>query len=211
MLKEFRKYRSRGLYDPPSLQGTLVMPGQFGGGNWSGGALDPRTGWLYINTNEIAVISQLRKADVGSDVFYFKSGPRFRDQNEYPGNKPPWGKLVAIDLGAGEIMWEKPLGEYAELTAKGIPITGQENIGGATATAGGLLFIASTPDKKFRAFDLKTGETVWETVLDAPGYAAPVSYAVDGKQYVVICAGGGHKHGLVRPIGDSVIAYALEE
>jgi quinoprotein glucose dehydrogenase len=89
--------------------------------------------------------------------------------------------------------------------------TGMENIGGATVTKGGLVFIASTPDAKLRAFDVNNGNELWETKLDAPGYAAPISYAVGDKQYVAICAGGGHKKGLKTPASDAVIALALPE
>jgi quinoprotein glucose dehydrogenase len=115
--------------------------------------------------------------------------------------------LTAIDLGRGEILWRTPLGEFEELAARGIAPTGQENFGGATATAGGLVFIASTMDEKMRAFDAATGRVLWETKLDAAGYAAPVSYLAAGRQHIVICAGGGGK--LATAVGDSVIAFRL--
>ena len=136
---------------------------------------------------------------------------RWRDDEGYPASAPPWGKLVAIDLGVGEISWEVPLGEFEALTKRGIPKTGQENIGGVTVTAGGLVFVAATIDEKIRAFDSGTGAELWSAKLDAAGYAAPMTYSVGGRQYVVICAGGGHKKGLLNPHGDSVIAYALPE
>lgn len=209
--KRFAQYRSEGLYTPPSEAGSIVMPGFHGGGNWSGGAFDPASQRLYINTTEVACIAQMRPTKRFGLPYAHQGWTRFRDEKGYPANAPPWGTLVCIDLAGGEIDWRVPLGEYAELTARGVPQTGQENIGGATVTAGGLVFIASTPDHKFRAFDSATGEVLWETKLPAPGYAAPVSYTVNGRQYVAICAGGGHKKGLLQPDSDAVVAYALPE
>ncbi|PMD95867.1 pyrrolo-quinoline quinone [Siphonobacter sp. BAB-5405] len=131
---------------------------------------------------------------------------RFTTKDGYPGIKPPWGTLNAIDLNTGKIAWKVPLGEYAALKVKGIPATGTENYGGPAVTAGGVLFIAATKDEKFRAFDKKTGRLLWETSLPAAGYATPCVYQVDGKQYVVIAA-GGNKVG-TKP-GDSYLAFAL--
>nr|MCU0352911.1 PQQ-binding-like beta-propeller repeat protein [Cytophagales bacterium] len=131
---------------------------------------------------------------------------RFVDKDGYPAIKPPWGTLNAIDLNTGEYLWKVPFGEYKELTAKGIPLTGTENYGGPVVTAGGLLFIAATKDEKFRVFDKKTGKLLWETQLPAGGYATPSTYAVDGKQYVVIACGGGK---MGTKSGDSYVAFAL--
>jgi quinoprotein glucose dehydrogenase len=131
---------------------------------------------------------------------------RFVDQDGYPAVKPPWGTLNAIDLNTGEFVWRVPLGEFKELTAKGIPQTGTENYGGPIVTAGGLIFIGATKDEKFRAFDKKTGQVLWEYQLPAGGYATPSTYMVDGKQYVVIAAGGA-KMGTKK--GDAYIAFAL--
>jgi quinoprotein glucose dehydrogenase len=138
---------------------------------------------------------------------YIMSGyNRFVDKDGYPAIKPPWGTLNAIDLNTGEYLWKVPFGEYKELTAKGIPLTGTENYGGPVVTAGGLLFIAATKDEKFRVFDKKTGKLLWETQLPAGGYATPSTYAVDGKQYVVIACGGGK---MGTKSGDSYVAFAL--
>jgi quinoprotein glucose dehydrogenase len=132
---------------------------------------------------------------------------RFFDPFGYPAMKPPWGTLNAIDLNKGEILWQVPLGEFEELTAKGIPKTGTENYGGPVLTAGGLIFIGASKDEYFRAFDKTTGEEVWKYKLPAGGYATPSIYEVDGVQYVVIACGGG-KMG-TKP-GDSYVAFALK-
>ena len=131
---------------------------------------------------------------------------RFYDADGYPAGTPPWGNLTAIDLNVGKILWQVPLGEYKELTARGIPQTGTANYGGPILTAGGLIFIAASLDEKFRAFDAGTGEVVWETQLPAAGFATPATYAVNNKQYIVIASGGGK---LGRPSGDTYIAYSL--
>ncbi|MCC6289003.1 MAG: PQQ-binding-like beta-propeller repeat protein [Chitinophagaceae bacterium] len=129
------------------------------------------------------------------------------DQNGYPGTKPPWGTLNAVDLNTGEIIWKKPLGEYPELTKKGITNTGTQLFGGGIVTAGGLIFIGASKDEKFRAIDKLTGKTLWEFQLPAGGYATPATYEVDGKQYVVIAAGGGGRQR--TKTGDYYIAFAL--
>jgi quinoprotein glucose dehydrogenase len=117
---------------------------------------------------------------------------RFLDSDGYPAIAPPWGTLNAIDLNTGEYKWKINLGEYPELAAKGMKNTGSENYGGPIVTAGGLLFIGATNyDKKFRAFDKSTGELLWETTLPFAGNATPITYAVNGRQYIVIAAGGG--------------------
>ena len=131
---------------------------------------------------------------------------RWLDAEGYPAIKPPWGTLNAVDLNTGEIKWKVPLGEYPELTARGIPPTGTENYGGPVVTAGGLIFIGATADETFRAFDKETGKILWQTKLPFGGNATPSTYMVNGRQFVVISAGGG-KSG--RPRGGSLVAFAL--
>jgi quinoprotein glucose dehydrogenase len=131
---------------------------------------------------------------------------KFRDADGNPAVKPPWGTLNKIDLNEGEIVWRVPLGEFEELTKRGIPQTGAENYGGPIVTAGGLIFIGATRDEMFRAIDKRTGDVLWETRLPAGGYATPATYEVDGRQYVVIAAGGGKMD--TKP-GDSYLAFAL--
>jgi quinoprotein glucose dehydrogenase len=129
------------------------------------------------------------------------------DQNGYPGVKPPWGTLNAIDLNKGEILWKVPLGVYPELIEKGLPPTGTQNLGGPVVTAGGLIFIGATRDKMFRAFDKDTGEILWEYELPGGGHATPSVYEIDGKQHIVIAAGGGGKVG--SESSDAYVAFSL--
>src|SRR5690606_18252943 len=130
---------------------------------------------------------------------------RFLDPDGYPAMKPPWGTLNAIDLNTGEYLWKVPLGEFPELTEKGVPITGTENYGGPIVTAGGLVFIAATRDEKIRAFDKNTGNILWENQLPAGGFATPITYEIAGKQYVVIAAGGARG----AKLGGNYVAFAL--
>lgn len=142
-----------------------------------------------------------------SKVPYLHTGyNRWYDSTGYPISTPPWGTLTAIDMNTGKRCWQIPLGEYPELTAKGIPITGTDNYGGAAVTAGGVLFIAATKDQQFRAIDRKNGKVLWQVALPAAGYASPSVYAVNGKQYVVIACGGGK---LKTKSGDKYLAFAL--
>ena len=135
--------------------------------------------------------------------------PLFLDPHGVPAIAPPWGTLNAIDLVKGEIAWKVPLGEYPQLVAKGIRNTGTLNFGGAVATAGGVIFIAATADEKIRAFEKSSGRMLWEHQLPAGGYATPSIYMIDGRQYVVIAAGGSGKN--ATKSGDSIIAFALPQ
>lgn len=138
--------------------------------------------------------------------YAFAGFRRWLDNEGYPAVKPPWGSLAAVDLNSGEIKWQVPLGEYRELTARGIPPTGTENYGGPVVTAGKLVFIAATADETIRAFDTETGKVLWQAPLPFSGNATPSVYAVNGRQYVVVSAGGA-KSG--RPAGGSIVAFAL--
>ncbi|MEQ9290326.1 MAG: PQQ-binding-like beta-propeller repeat protein [Cyclobacteriaceae bacterium] len=139
--------------------------------------------------------------------YKLKAYKQLRDQNGYPGIKPPWGSLCAVNLNTGEIDWKVTLGEYEELTRQGIPPTGTQLFGGGVVTAGGLVFIGASRDEKFRAFDKETGQVLWEYQLPAGGYATPSTYQIDGMQYVVIAAGGGGMQGTKS--GDYYMAFKL--
>ncbi|MDO6439145.1 pyrroloquinoline quinone-dependent dehydrogenase [Cyclobacterium sp. 1_MG-2023] len=150
------------------------------------------------------------KEEVGTTDRYVLQGFRiFTDEEGFPGSMPPWGTLNAIDLKTKTIKWKVPLGEYPKLKERGVPATGTQNFGGCVATAGGLVFMGGTPDEMFRAFDVATGEILWEYKLPFGGYAVPAVYEVKGKQYVVIAAGGANRLG--TPAGDAYVAFALPE
>lgn len=301
VLAEFKRLCSGPQFTPPSFQGTVMFPGFDGGGEWGGAAWDPKTGILYINSNEMAWIlrliprvlgsteamtgsalyrqncsgchrldkrgsppefpslvnigsklsqdqvrsmvrygggrmpgfAQLGEGAVNVIVTYLMTGKdvqlngpqhpratylsplkygidgynRWLDPGGYPAVKPPWGTLNAINLNTLKYVWKEPLGEFPALAAQGIHNTGSENYGGSVVTAGGVLFIAATNhDHKFRAFDKSNGKLLWETTLPAAGNATPAVYEVNGREYVVIGAGGG-KWG--EASGGSYLCFAL--
>jgi quinoprotein glucose dehydrogenase len=160
---------------------------------------------LLNKTDKEVEIQGRRRASPG--LKYTVEGYRkFLDPDGYPATTPPWGTLSAVNLDTGDYLWKIPLGEYPELVAKGMKDTGTENHGGAVVTAGGLLFIGATHyDNKFRAFDKKTGKLLWETLLPFAANATPSVYELNGKEYVVVAAGGGRE----RPSGGLFIAFAL--
>ena len=320
LLKKFRSVRYEGLFTPPSVKGTLMIPGTRGGSNWGGGAFDPKTGVLYVKSNDSPEISHLQKiepeqrlsklspfnqgkaiymkhcsgchgrdrkgdepvypslqglenkmtkevalkkikegsgrmpafanilkgndeaiiaylfeitgnrvsqkeADLfevhsnklsvtdNSDVqkpdttsLYLNVTPfsHFNDIEGRPAIKPPWGSLNAIDLNTGEYAWKVTIGNHPELQEKGAPDTGAEGYGGPIVTAGGLVFIGGTRDKKFRAYDKDNGALLWETTLPGVANATPCTYFSDGKQYVAISVAGDKEN----PAG-SIMAFAL--
>lgn len=163
----------------------------------------------YLNAPEGTTPSRTatkRKADDETPRYMHTGYFRFEDPDGYPAIEPPWGTLTAIDLNAGDIAWQVPLGDYPALVARGIRGAGTENYGGPLVTAGGLVFIAATMDEKFRAFDKRTGALLWETQLSAGGFATPATYAIGNRQFVVIAAGGG-KSG--RRSGGEYLAFSL--
>ncbi len=316
-LRQFHTFVGGRQFVPGSLgRPTIIFPGFAGGGEWGGAAVDPNTGVIYINSNEIAFTTTLTKndsaagegirtyrgqcavchgaerggapptipsligvykrksaaqlADIvhqgrgrmpsfpgiqGSELdallAYVRSGVdqrnpsgtaseaglpegaaigekssaadiggnammpysingfvRFDDADGYPAVAPPWGTLNAIDLNTGKYLWKHPLGEYPELTAKGVKNTGSENYGGPIVTAGGVLIIAATDfDEKIRAFNSLTGELLWEGRLPFPGTATPATYMVSGKQYIVIATSGSRDP--KSPPGAAYVAFAL--
>ena len=161
----------------------------------------------YLVTGDDAATSGAATPPV--QKYRFTGYKKFLDPDGYPAVAPPWGTLNAINLNTGEYAWQIPLGEYPELAAKGITNTGTENYGGPVVTAGGLLFIGATNhDRKFRAFDKATGKLLWETTLPFSGNATPATFEIDGRQFVVIAAGGG-KGRQGTPSGGVYVAFAL--
>ncbi|HUQ91694.1 MAG TPA: pyrroloquinoline quinone-dependent dehydrogenase [Bryobacteraceae bacterium] len=207
LLERYRKLRAGEIYLPPSVQGTLILPGFNGGANWGGGSIDPAKGVLFVNSNENVYWMTMKKAAPGAGyTFDFQGYTQLLDEEEYPAIKPPWGWFTAVDLNTGDFRWRISFGEHPELTARGIKPTGTTNFGGSIATAGDLVFIGATQDHKFRAFDSRNGKVVWETQLETGAYATPCTYEIAGKQYVAVAVGGGRWK---SPAGDSFVAFAL--
>ncbi|HEY7182437.1 MAG TPA: pyrroloquinoline quinone-dependent dehydrogenase [Blastocatellia bacterium] len=220
--------RSEGIYTPPSLEGTVAIPGNGGGMNWSGMSFDPVRQLLITNTNNLPFLVKLIPRDEFNAMRETGEVNRFKGEfgrqlgtpyamyreplmspSGAPCVAPPWGKLTAVDLKTGEIRWEAPLGLIPKLSL--FPKSaefGSPNLGGSMITAGGLAFIAAAMDDKLRAFDVETGKVIWEGRLPASAQAAPMTYSVNGKQFVVICAGGHGK--LDTKKGDHVVAFTLQ-
>ncbi|MCY3795641.1 MAG: pyrroloquinoline quinone-dependent dehydrogenase [Gammaproteobacteria bacterium] len=205
-----------GLFTPPSKQGTLFYPFTGGGANWGGAAYDPARNLLIVNMNNVAHHIQLIPAEQVSEarkVFHDQevspqAGAPYGMKREIllspfgvPCTPPPWGVLAAVDLASGRIVWRKPLGEMMGVTL-GLP-----SLGGPIVTASGLTFIGGTMDNRLRAFDSATGEPLMDWELPAAGQATPMTYLHEGRQYVVIQAGGNPR--AEGKLGDAVLAFAL--
>ena len=212
---QYDKAVNAGPYTPYLMVPSIVFPSSEGGGSWSGASYDPTLGYIFVNTRSLGTVAQLQPSlSSGLLPSYAKRKIPFDDQDGYPCSAPPWGELMAIDANTADIVWRVPLGEYKELTAKGIPKTGTPNAGGPIITAGGVLFIGSTVDFQFRAFDPKTGKELWSTKLENNAVATPVTYqGKNGKQYVATAAGGGLdnfvKPAPAAPGGVFLVAFTL--
>jgi quinoprotein glucose dehydrogenase len=212
--------RNDGPFTPPSLEGTLVVPGNIGGAAWGGVAIDEGRAIAVVPTNRIPAMVQLFRAEGfnGDSIRAFDAGRGLTDfeytrmrgtpyimrrrlilgPTRLPCTPPPFGSLVAVNLRSGGIQWSVPLG-----TMGGFP--GSPNLGGPIATAGGVVFVGATLDRAIRAFDIETGRELWKADLPAGARATPMTYEAGGRQFVVIAAGGGGPFGA----GDAIIAFAL--
>ncbi len=220
--------RAEGLYTPPSLEGTLQFPGPAGGPNWGGVAIDPVRQVAYVNQMRIPSVVQLvprdeyealpdKTAAYPNELYPMQGAPYALRRGPLlsplgaPCNPPPWGTLAAVDLRAGELLWEVPLGTSRDQAP--FPIwwlqgnVGSPNLGGGVATAGGIFFIGATTDRYLRGFDVETGVELWRARLPFTANATPATYRLrrDGRQFVVVAAGG---HGWSTP-GDATVAFAL--
>lgn len=223
--ERIERLRGEGIYTPPSLgAGSLVVPGNAGGTNWGGVAIDPERGLLLARTTnlpfEVALVPREdypeERADGGESAEYapqegtpygMRRAPLLSPLG-IPCNPPPWGTLAAVELGTGELRWQVPLGTVRDIAPLPLPIGwGTPGVGGPHVTAGGLAFVGAALDDFLRAFDVETGEELWKGRLPAGGQATPMSYSANGRQYVVIAAGGHGRAG--STLGDHVVAFAL--
>jgi len=205
-----KKMVAGGLYHPVRLnRPTISFPGLQGGNNWGGGAFDPTTGLLYLNTSDLGQVTELVPS---TGPLAFERGPtsgRFMQAaTRLPCQAPPWGQLHAIDTATGAIRWQATLGVSDNLPADKQD-TGRPNIGGPIVTAGGLVFVGATDDNRFRAFDARSGRLLWSERLEASAHATPITYrGADARQYVVVTATGGSF--LDSPVtADTLVAFAL--
>lgn len=224
--KKLAAYRSEGIYTPPSIEGTLMNPGYAGGSNWGGLAWDPNSQIVVATVMELPMWIKLTPRELARERIeageFDWQGYTAMEGTPYvmnrglvssalgvPCTKPPWGKLVALDLARGEIAWERPIGTIQDLAPALVPNLelGTPLMGGAIVTGSGLVFVAAAADNYLRAFNLDSGAELWKGRLPAGGQATPMTYAIDGRQFVVIAAGGHGGLGTTR--GDYVVAFSL--
>lgn len=219
--------RNEGEFTPPSLQGSIGMPGHNGGANWGSSAVDPARKRFYVNSKQIPVLNKLTlderpealeaMPNGGGKVMPYKEGVDFMLQsNGLPAIDPPWSTLTGYDMTTGEILWQVPNGEVMMLAEKGIHDTGSTAPrGGPVATAGGLIFIGTSSDRKVRARDADTGKVLWEYQLDAASEGVPAVYEQDGREYVVFPVGGDGlfppRLGQPKPGANRYVAFALPD
>jgi quinoprotein glucose dehydrogenase len=218
-------YRSEGIFTPPSLNGTIQNPGYGGGANWGGVAVDEDRQIAVANINQIPALVRLIPRDEIQEALpdlegwqvsrmtgtpYFMARRIFLSMFDLPCTKPPWGKLVAVDLKARSILWEVPLGTIADLAPAIVPNFewGVPGMGGPLVTASGLIVIGAAAESLLRIFDTATGQMLWSHELPMPAMATPASYEVNGNQYIVVAAGGHSLFG-VGP-GDYAVAFRLK-
>lgn len=182
-----------GFFEPHELNKKTILFGFHGGAEWMGGSVNNDNGMMYITSHNIPTVGMIHETENKNSYYkYYSSFKRLLDENGYPGSKPPWGNLTALDLNSGKIKWQVPFGEYEELTKLGVSLTGTENFGGATGTAGDLIFATGTLDKKIRAFNSINGEEVWSYKMDYVGSGPPSIYSINDDQYIVVASTGSY-------------------
>ncbi len=218
--------RFDGPYTPPTTQGSIMFPGNAGGTNWGGVAVDAERQVLIANTMDLPWLVRMVPREEMATTERTSGRVELSPQKGTPYGlwrepllsslslpcvKPPWGSLAAIDLERGEILWQRPLGGVGDLVPLIHPSwePGTPNLGGPLITKSGLIFIGAAMDDFIRAFDVKTGDELWRGRLPAGGQATPMTYVADGRQYVVIAAGGHGRAG--SRLGDAVVAFALPD
>lgn len=205
-----------GFFPTHELNKDTIVYNNWGGAQWTGASVDPYKNILYVTANQVPFKLRVLASETSAfEVFnYIFNMDIFLDLDGYPAAKPPWGTLTALNLNTGKIIWQTPLGYYETLKSKEIN-TGTENFGGATATAGGLVFAAGTLDKLIRAFDSENGKELWSHKLPYIGSAPPTSYEIHGEQYIVIPASGGFSLGMFYPNlveqGDAIVAFKIQD
>jgi quinoprotein glucose dehydrogenase len=219
---EIGRLRNDGIFTPPSIQGTLAVPGNLGGMTWSGYAFDPQHGLLIVNTNNLPNrVRLIPRNKVKSNKEDGDYGPQtgspygmirrfLQSPSDLPCIAPPWGTLAAVDMTVAKIRWQVPLGSMQNFGGPHDSIPpGSISLGGPIVTAGGLIFIAGTTDPYIRAFDVDNGKELWKARLPASGNATPITYVSStGKQYLVIAA-GGHPKISEESLSDALVAFTL--
>lgn len=225
--RTLREFRSEGIFTPPSLRGSVLYPSYAGGSNWGGVAVEPVRQLAIVNVNQVAALVRLiPREDIealrssgdldGWDISrqegtpYFMARRIFTSPLGLPCTRPPWGKLVAVDLRQGSIAWDIPLGSIRDLAPAFVPNFnwGVPNMGGPMVTASGLVVIGAAAEHTLRIFDVSTGEELWSHRLPAPAMATPMSYEVGGVQYIAVSAGGHDMLDTVR--GDYLMSFRLK-
>ncbi len=209
----FGTYRNEGLFTPPSLRGTIEIPGNNGGANWGSSAVDPTKGTMFIVSKEVPMVIKLVpptsaqktvSTETGQFPAYNAPYDFMRMSNGLAPIGPPWSQLTAYDLNTGTIKWRVPNGSVTELAAQGHADTGAHMPrGGVVATAGGLLFVATASDRKVRAYDQDSGKVLWDKDLPAGSEGVPAVYEVSGREYVAICVAAGNGQAATRIAPDT--------
>lgn len=223
--KQLDGLRNEGPFTPASLQGSLQLPSPIGGGNWGGAALDPARQLLVVRATNLGIVWRLKEVPESErrnlpPDFYDLRQPMYGTPYEMTGGAlmgpfgvpctpPPWGTMTAIDLVTGRTVWHRPVGR-AHRNGMGAPeVWGSPMSAGPMVTAGGLVFMGAVMDNHLRAFDVDSGKTLWQGRLPAPGMAVPMTYRAQGRQFVVVAAGGWAP--LQTDLADELVAFALPE